>query len=118
MRLLGYLNHADMGNYREAIAEFEAGKTATPEIVATREQGRHRYGFGLNVEQEIAPEVGFFGRLGWSDGHNESYCYTEVDRTVQFGGVAVGHAWRRNSDRAGAAFVVNGIVAAHQQYLR
>ncbi|MGO8757204.1 MAG: carbohydrate porin [Terracidiphilus sp.] len=117
VRLLGYLNHGDMGNYREAIAEFEAGKTATPSIIATREQGRHRYGFGLNLEQEIAPQVGLFGRLGWSDGHNESFCYTEDDRTVQFGGVAMGHAWRRDSDRAGAAFVVNGIVAAHQQYL-
>ncbi|MGA2569085.1 MAG: carbohydrate porin [Terracidiphilus sp.] len=117
VRLLSYLNHADMGNYRETIAEFQAGKTATPDIVATRQQGRHRYGIGLNAEQEIAPQVGVFGRLGWSDGHNESFCYTEDDRTVQIGGVAMGSAWRRDDDRAGAAFVVNGIVAVHQQYL-
>jgi hypothetical protein len=117
VRLLGYLNHADMGNYREAIAEFEAGRTATPNIVATRQQGRHRYGFGLNLEQEIASQVGVFGRLGWSDGHNESFCYTEIDRTVQVGAAAMGHAWLRDTDRAGAAFVANGIVAGHRQYL-
>ena len=58
-----------------------------------------------------------FGRLGWSDGHNESFAYTEDDRTAEFGGFAMGHSWRRPSDRAGAAFVANGIVAAHQQYL-
>ena len=117
VRLLAYLNHGDMGNYEEAIAEFLAHETTTPEIVATREQGRHKYGFGLNFEQTITPQVGVFGRLGWSDGRNESFCYTEDDRTAEFGGFAMGRSWRRPSDRAGAAFVVNGIVAAHQKYL-
>ncbi len=117
VRLLGYLNQADMGNYREAIAEFLNHETPTPDITATRQQGRHRYGFGLNMEQSISDNFGLFARLGWTDGHNETFCYTEDDRTVQVGGVAYGNLWRRKSDRAGAAFVTNGIVAAHQQYL-
>ena len=116
-RLLSYLNHGNMGNYREANAEFLTGETATPDIIATRREGRHRYGFGLNMEQEVRNNVGVFARLGWSDGHNETYCYTEDDRTVQIGGLAMGDAWRRSSDRAGVAFVTNGIVASHQQYL-
>ena len=117
VRLLSYLNHGNMGNYREANVEFAAGQTATPDIIATRKEGRHRYGFGLNMEQEVRNNVGVFARLGWSDGHNETYCYTEDDRTVQIGGLAMGDAWRRSSDRAGVAFVTNGIVASHQQYL-
>ncbi len=117
VRLLAYMNHADMGNYEEANAEFLDHKTATPDIIATREQGRHKYGFGLNFEQTITQQVSVFGRLGWSDGHNESFAFTEDDRTAEFGGFAMGHSWRRPRDRAGAAFVVNGIVAAHQQYL-
>ncbi len=117
VRLLGYLNHGDMGNYREAIAEFLNHETPTPDITATRQQGRRRYGFGLNMEQSISDNFGLFARLGWTDGHNETFCYTEDDRTVQVGGVAFGSLWRRKSDRAGAAFVTNGIVAAHQQYL-
>ncbi len=117
VRLLAYLNHADMGNYEEAIAEFLAHETATPEIIVTRRQGRHRYGFGLNFEQAITPDTGVFGRLGWSDGRNESYCYTEDDRTLELGGFATGRGWKRPADRAGVALVVNGIVAAHQRYL-
>jgi high affinity Mn2+ porin len=117
VRLLGYLNHGDMGSYREADAEFLAGETATPDIIATRRQGRHRYGFGLNMEQEIAKDVGVFARLGWSDGHNETFCYTEVDRTAQIGALAMGGRWRRRGDRVGAAFVTNGITAGHQNYL-
>ena len=117
VRLLSYLNHADMGNYREAVADFPDHETSTPDIIATRRQGRHKYGFGLNFEQEITSHVGVFGRLGWSDGRNESFAYTEDDRTLELGGFVTGSAWHRRNDRAGVAFVANGIVAAHQQYL-
>ncbi len=117
VRLLGYVNHGNMGNYEEANAGYLDHKTLSPDIEATRVQGRHRYGFGLNFEQSLTGDVGAFGRLGWSDGRNESFCYTEDDRTLELGGFATGNRWHRREDRAGAAFVVNGIVAAHQQYL-
>jgi len=118
VRLLSYVNTADMGSYREAVDEYLARpRTSPPNIIDTRVQGRHKYGFGLNFEQEITPIVGVFGRLGWSDGHNESWAYTEDDRTLELGGFATGDAWRRRNDRAGIAFVANGIAAIHQQYL-
>jgi high affinity Mn2+ porin len=118
IRFLSYLNRANMGNYRDSINEYLAGpRTSPPSIVATRRQGRHKYGFGLNFEQEITPLVGVFGRLGWDDGHNESFAYTEDDRTAELGAFSPGAGWHRPNDRAGIAFVVNGIVAAHQQYL-
>jgi high affinity Mn2+ porin len=117
VRFLTYLNHANMGNYEQAIRDFENGETSVPDIVATRREGRHRYGFGLNFEQEIAPQVGIFGRLGWSDGRNEAYEYTEVDRTIELGAFSKGDRWKRPNDRTGAVFVANGIVKAHQQYL-
>jgi hypothetical protein len=117
VRLMSYLNHGNMGNYNEAIANFLTGKTPTPDIVSTRQQGRHKYGLGLNVEQEITSQIGVFGRLGWSDGRNESFAYTEVDRTLELGGFSKGDSWRRRNDRAGIAFTMNGIVAAHQNYL-
>lgn len=117
LRFTTYLNHADMGNYRQAISEYLNGESSTPDIIATRRQGRHKYGFGLNFEQEVARDIGIFGRLGWSDGRNESFAYTEVDRTLELGGFTTGGRWRRRNDRAGVVFTANGIVAAHQQYL-
>ncbi len=117
VRLLSYLNQADMGNYNEAIAEFLNHQTLAPDIIATRRQGRHRYGFGLNFEQDVTSEVSVFGRLGWSDGRNETWAYTEDDRTLELGVFGKGVLWHRRNDRAGVAFVANGIVAAHQQYL-
>jgi high affinity Mn2+ porin len=117
VRLLGYLNQADMGNYKEAIAEFLDHETTAPNIVDTRRQGRHRYGFGLNFEQSLTGDLGVFGRLGWSDGHNEAWAYTEDDRELELGAFSMGTPWRRRNDRAGIALVANGIVFAHQQYL-
>jgi len=117
VRLLSYVNQADMGSYAEAGADYLDGRASTPDIIATRRQGRRKYGFGLNFEQEITSQVGVFGRLGWSDGHNESFAYTEDDRTVEAGSYAKGAWWHRRNDRSGVAFVANGITAAHQQYL-
>jgi high affinity Mn2+ porin len=117
VRLLSYLNHANMGNYEKAIRDFKDGETPLPNISFTRRQGRHKYGFGLNFEQELTSQLGIFGRIGWSDGRNESFAYTECDRTLLFGAFTKGDRWRRRNDRAGVAFVANGIVAAHQQYL-
>jgi high affinity Mn2+ porin len=117
VRLLSYVNQGDMGNYQEAIADFLDNRTPTPEIISTRRLGRHRYGFGLNFEQAITDDIGVFGRLGWSDGRNESWAYTEDDRTLELGAFSMGAPWRRKNDRTGVAFVANGIAAAHQQYL-
>ena len=117
VRLLSYLNEADMGNYKQAIAEFLDHETTAPNIIDTRRQGRHRYGFGLNFEQSITGDIGVFGRLGWSDGHNEAWAYTEDDRELELGGFSMGAPWHRRNDRAGVAFVANGITADHQQYL-
>jgi Carbohydrate-selective porin, OprB family len=58
-----------------------------------------------------------FARWGWNEGQHESYAYTEVDQTWEFGADYRGALWRRNLDRVGAAFVSNGIARPHQQYL-
>jgi high affinity Mn2+ porin len=117
VRLLGYVNTANMGNYEQANQNFLNGEGTTPSITSTRRQGRHKYGFELNFEQELPANLAVFGRLGWSDGRNESFAYTEVDRSVETGIFSKGDKWRRKNDRVGAVFVANEIVAAHQQYL-
>jgi high affinity Mn2+ porin len=117
VRLISFLNHANMGNYEQAIRDFQEGETSVPDIISTRKQGRHKYGFSLNFEQELTSQLAFFGRLGWGDGRNESFAYTECDRTLELGAFTKAEKWRRKNDRAGAVFVMNGIVAAHQEYL-
>jgi high affinity Mn2+ porin len=117
LRLLAYVNHANMGDYREAIAAFLSGKESTPDIEAHRRQGRIKYGFGANAEQQISEQVRVFGRWGWNEGHHESFAYTEVNDTVELGADLKGSLWRRRHDKVGVALVSNGISAEHRRYL-
>jgi high affinity Mn2+ porin len=117
VRLLGYANHANMGVYSVAIANFLAGNTPKPDITAHPLQTTTKYGFGVNVEQPLTDWLGLFARWGWNEGQHESFAYTEVDETEQVGAGAQGTKWKRKLDRAGLAFISNGISRDHQQYL-
>jgi high affinity Mn2+ porin len=117
LRLLSFVNHANMGVYRQAINDFLAGRTPRPEIRAHPLQTTVKYGFGVNLEQELPHHVRGFARWGWNEGQHESYAYTEVDQTIQAGADLAGNSWHRRQDKLGGVFVSNGISADHQKYL-
>jgi hypothetical protein len=117
IRLLAYINHANMGIYRHAVANFEAGLTPLPDITAHPWHITRKYGFGINIEQNLARNLTAFGRFGWDNGKTESFAYTEVDQTFSGGLGANGAWWHRKQDRAGIAFVTNAISKDHQIYL-
>jgi len=118
VRVLGYVNHAHMGLYRVANQAFVSGEDATPEITKHETYGAVKYGFTLNAEQELTSNLRAFTRVGWNEGQHESFAYTEVDQTVEFGGDYSGRAWSRPYDKLGVAFVSNAIKADHQAYLK
>ena len=118
IRLLGFVNHADMGVYRTAIENFEHGLTATPVITAHAPGTTVKYGVGLNFEQELTSELRVFGRFGWNEGQHESYAYTEVDQTVEFGADYAMRRFNRPLDKAGLTIVTNAIKRDHQEYLK
>jgi hypothetical protein len=117
VRLLAFVNHANMGSYRQAIDNFRAGLTRVPNITAHPLQTTIKYGFGGNFEQPLNDWLGLFGRWGWNEGRHESYVYTEADATIELGLGASGARWDRKYDHLGVAFVTNGISRDHQQYL-
>jgi high affinity Mn2+ porin len=111
VRFLAFLNHAHMGSYQEAVNS----PVRPADIVATRDF-RFKYGFGLNLEQEVVKNVGIFSRLGWSDGHTEAWCFSDVDRTATLGLSVKGAPWGRANDTFGLAGILNGITRVHQEF--
>ena len=77
---------------------------------------RYKYGFGLNWEQEIAKNVGMFSRLGWTDGQEQAWMFTDVDYTASLGLSIKGEAWHRPSDTFGLAGAMNGIPHVEQNF--
>jgi high affinity Mn2+ porin len=118
VRVLGYVNHAHMGLYREANKAYLSGEDPKPEITKHETFGAVKYGFGLNAEQELTSNLRAFTRVGWNEGQHESFAYTEVDQTVEFGGDYSGRSWSRPYDKLGMAFVSNAIKKDHQDYLK
>jgi high affinity Mn2+ porin len=116
VRLLAYTNYANMGIYRDQIAQAEQNHVA-PDITRHPWHITRKYGFGVNLEQNLTPYLTAFGRFGWDNGKTESFAYTEVDQTFDVGLGANGAWWQRRHDRAGVAFVTNAICKDHQTYL-
>jgi len=117
VRLLSFVNHANMGVYRVAVNNFLEGKTPVPEITDHPQQSTMKYGFGVNLQQDLPHHLRAYSRWGWNEGQHESFAYTEVDQTVQAGADLAGNAWHRPVDKIGGVFVSNGISADHQHYL-
>jgi high affinity Mn2+ porin len=112
--LLFFHNTARMGSYEQWLAN----PAAYPHGIAdTRADGRTKYGFTLSMEQQITRTLGAFMRLSYNDGHNESWAFTEIDRSLALGAVQGGRPWKRPGDELGAAVVVSGLSPWHQHYL-
>ena len=116
LRLLGFALHTNSGDYAEAL-RVSAQTGSVPDITAVRRNGTTKYGTGVNIEQQIAKDLGVFARLGWNDGTTESFAFTAIDRLVSGGVSVAGPRWKRPDDVAATALTVSGISGVHASYL-
>lgn len=106
LRALVFLNEARMGSYDQALND------PRPDVKNTRVYGRTKYGFAVNAEQSLSELWGGFFRFSWNDGRNESWAFTEIDRSICAGVVR-----RRNGGELGLGAAVNGLSGPHRRYL-
>jgi high affinity Mn2+ porin len=117
IRVLSYINNGNMGIYQYTNEQYLSGKSVPADIGEHPEWVTTKYGFGLNFEQVLTGNLVAYGRFGWNNGKTESWSFTEVDQVFSGGIGAAGRMWKRHYDRAGAAFVSNGITSEHARYL-
>ncbi|WP_395742637.1 carbohydrate porin [Prosthecobacter sp.] len=113
VRVLAYLNRAHMGSFQQTL-----DNPARPADITNSRAYRLKYGFCLNADQEIADGLGVFTRLGWSDGKEEAWSFTDVDSSASFGLSAKGTAWNRPNDTLAIAGIVNVISKPHRAFFQ
>ncbi|MBI3432744.1 MAG: carbohydrate porin [Hydrogenophilales bacterium] len=114
VKLLGFMNRGRMGSYRDALSL--AQQTGTQPDAGAVRRFQNRPGIAINVEQEIAPDLGFFARASTNDGSKEAFEFTEINRSVSAGLSLRGDRWGRHDDTVGFAAVVNGLSGAARDY--
>ena len=112
-RVLAFLNTARMGSYRQALEDPSFGL----DVTATRAYGRTKAGFAASANQDLGNGLGAFARVSWNDGANETWAFTEIDRSFAAGALQSGVRWGRPDDEAGVALVVSGLSGLHRRYL-
>jgi high affinity Mn2+ porin len=112
LRFLAFYNRAEMGNYAATVAN-----PALDENIALTRHLSTKYGFGVNLEQQLTDNTGMFARVGWNNGQTESWSFTEVDATASAGLSIAGNRWSRPRDTLGIAVAINGLSNSHRQYL-
>jgi hypothetical protein len=132
VRLLGYHNHVRTGRFQDAIDAFIAdpsknaaactdynygSKNAGAPDVCWVRHGNDKWGVGINVDQEVAKDIGVFLRAMYSDGSSEVDAFNAADRDLSFGAVARGTLWNRPLDVTGLGLGISWISDIHAKYL-
>jgi len=110
VRALAYLNTAGMGSYTQAIAR-------RADVASTRASGRTKAGAAASANCDFGGGFQAFARASFNDGKNETWAFTEIDRSFAAGAVQSGAPWGRAKDEAGLAAVVSGLSGPHRSYL-
>jgi len=114
VKILFWVNRGRMANYNEAVRVGQATGT-TPDVANVRHYSS-RPGLALNLEQQVAPDLGAFVRASVNNGQKETFEFTEINRSIAVGISLKGDRWRRPDDTFGLAGVVNGISREARSY--
>jgi high affinity Mn2+ porin len=118
LRLGAFANQGVTGNYNQALA-IEATNPALDinDVMASIRHVNPKYGFYANLEQQVVSDVGVFARASWNNGQSEILSFTDIDRSLS-GGVSIkGSRWGRENDTIGIGGAINGLSAAHRDFL-
>jgi high affinity Mn2+ porin len=116
IRILGFDDFAYVGKWDDA-TNIGLATGTTPDVSIDRRVKRSKAGGGIDIEQSVTNDLGFFIRASLSNGRYETAAFTEIDRSLAAGLALEGAFWGRPKDGLGVAAVVNGASGSHLRYL-
>ncbi len=120
VRVLAFRNRAMLASFNDATAYLLAhpGAGTDPQtIFNVRGDVKTKYGLGVNLEQAINTDIGFFLRAMKTDGRTETVAFTEVDDSFSSGFLFKGNLWGRANDAVGLSMMQNQLSSDRRKYL-
>ena len=117
VRVLAWRNRAVLASYSEATAYLQTHPEVKQSFFDVRKGAKIKYGLGVNLEQALTSQVGYFMRAMKADGRTETYAFTEVDDSISTGVRLAGTLWGRANDVVGVAWLRNGLSKERRQFL-
>lgn len=120
VRVLGWRDRAKLASFSDALTWLKANPgnyTGPDALLAVRGSEKNKYGLGVNIEQEINDNTGFFMRVMQTDGRTETYAFTEVDGSLSTGMAIRGNAWGRADDGMGLSLMRNVLSNDRRRFL-
>jgi carbohydrate-selective porin OprB len=118
VRVLTWRDRARLASFRDALDFLNANPGADPQtIFKVRNGEKIKFGLGINVEQALNDNAGFFLRAMRADGRTETYAFTEVDGSLSTGLSFKGAPWGRADDTLGLSLARNTISEDRRRFL-
>ncbi len=114
VRLTSFVSRARMASFNETLETTPVGQVPS---TADDRHYRSRSGVAMSGDQALTDTLSAFFRAGGSDGHFETYEFTDIDASTAGGLSLSGKAWHRADDALGVAVVDNDISKSHAAYL-
>ena len=119
VRVLAFRNRAVLASFNDATAYLGANHGPDQQtIFKVRNGEKIKYGLGVNLEQAINADIGFFLRAMKTDGRTETISFTEVDNSLSTGFLIKGGQWGRANDTVGLAYMQNQLSNDRRRYLK
>jgi high affinity Mn2+ porin len=115
IKFLGFADNGYLANIDEVVRFAYATGEFPPTVDSVRRRAV-KVGGGINIKQQIMPNLGFFLRASMADGRYETVDYTDVDRSVSFGFVGGGALWGREHDEIGFGAAFSGLNGSRVNY--
>ena len=111
-----FLNSSFSGSYVDATALARAAGITADNTISQTRQTRIKYGYYVNLQQELSGDVGAFARWSWNNGQTEIMSFTDIDQSLSGGLSIKGRSWGRPDDRVGLGGAINWVSEPHRNF--
>jgi high affinity Mn2+ porin len=117
IKFLAYGDNGNLAKIDDVVNYALLTGSLPPDVNRPWLRKRHlKLGGGINIQQQISEEIGFFLRASMADGRFETVDFTDIDRSLATGFIADGALWGREKDEIGIAGVFSGLSGPRIRY--